>query len=50
MEVQALDLTLITVSAGRIISKTGKKVLIVDGDFGLSNVSLQASGKGLCQS
>lgn len=30
--------TLITVNVGKIISKTGKKVLIVDGDFGLSNV------------
>lgn len=32
--------TLITVNAGKIISRQGKKVLIVDGDLGLSNVHI----------
>lgn len=32
--------TLITVNAGKIISGQGKKVLIVDGDLGLSNVHI----------
>lgn len=30
--------TLITINAGKIISESGKKVLIIDGDLGLSNV------------
>lgn len=32
--------TLITINAGRIIYKTGKRVLILDGDLGLSNVHI----------
>ncbi|MFN7064578.1 MAG: MinD/ParA family protein [Aquificaceae bacterium] len=32
--------TLITVNMGRIISKSGRKVLIIDGDLGLSNVHI----------
>lgn len=32
--------TLITINIGRILSKKGKKVLIVDGDLGLSNVHI----------
>ncbi|MFN3471326.1 MAG: MinD/ParA family protein [Aquificaceae bacterium] len=32
--------TLITINIGRILSKNDKKVLIIDGDFGLSNVHI----------
>ncbi len=32
--------TLITINMGRIIAKNGKRVLIVDGDLGLSNVHI----------